>query len=174
MLGVGVYCCVCFVGGYMLYMYMYLIWVSWYLNVLCGCVYCVLFDFYVVEQWKVFDGMICCVYVYDVCEGGVLCVLLSYDVFVVGIGKIIVYIDIYYGCFVMFVLDQQIVEIDVFEIDDLLLCGVMMIMIMLFDEVGGMCVDVVYDGVLFGVLVVDNEIGWQMVLVWFVVLVEVG
>lgn len=41
-----------------------------------------------------------------------------------------------------------------------MLCGVMMIMIMLFDEVGGMWVDVVYDGVLFGVLVVDNEIGW--------------
>jgi len=127
-------------------------------------VYRALLDPNAVTKWKVPDGMSCHVHAFDPREGGLFRISLTYDT-PSATGKTTAHTDTYHGRFVKLVEDKQVVEVDEFETTNPTLRGEMTITITLADaDGGGTDLVALHDGVPPGVLLADNETGWQMAL----------
>ncbi len=134
-------------------------------------VYSALVDANAIAKWKVPTGMTCHVHEFDAREGGSLRISLTYNA-PTGVGKTTAHTDTYHSRFVKLVPNEQVVEVDEFEMADPTLRGEMTITITLTDADGGTDVLAVHDGLPPGVSTADNETGWRMALAKLAALVE--
>src|SRR5262245_23485873 len=108
-------------------------------------------------------GMTSHVHAYDAREGGSFRISLTYDA-PTGAGKTAAQTDTYYGRFVKFVTNEQVVRSVEFETTDPALQGEMTITITLRDRDGGTDVLAVHDNLPPGLSPADNELGWRLSL----------
>src|SRR3712207_3043668 len=78
-------------------------------------VYAALLDQHSAAQWKVPEGMTCRIHEFDAREGGAFRISLTYDQ-PTGTGKTTSHTDTYHGRFAKLVPNEQVVEVDEFEI----------------------------------------------------------
>jgi len=136
-------------------------------------VYSALVDANAIAKWKVPTGMTCHVHEFDAREGGSIRISLTYSA-PTGTGKTTAHSDTYHGRFLKLVPNEQVVEVDEFEMADPTLRGEMTVTITLTDADDGTDVLAVHDGLPPGVSTADNETGWRMALARLAALVEAG
>jgi len=135
-------------------------------------VYRALIDARAVASWKVPDGMVCHVHVFDAREGGALRISLTYGS-PAAAGKTDARTDTYHGRFLRLVPNELVVEADEFETADPALAGEMTITIRLADDgAGGTELEAFHEGLPPGVAPADNEMGWRQSLARLAALVE--
>jgi uncharacterized protein YndB with AHSA1/START domain len=142
-----------------------------HINASRATVYRALLDPRAVTKWKVPDGMVCQIHVFDAREGGRFRISLTYEL-PTSRGKTTATTDTYHGRFVKLVPNEQVVEVDEFETTDPTMSGEMTITFTLSDGDGGTDLVAVHEGLPPGVLPADNEKGWQMALAKLAALVQ--
>jgi uncharacterized protein YndB with AHSA1/START domain len=128
-----------------------------------AAIYRALLDLEAVAVWRVPDGMVSTIHMFEPWEGGRVRVSLTYED-PTRIGKTVSRTDTYHGRFVTLVPNTLVVEVDEFETADPSLHGEMTSTISLRDADDGTELEAMHDGLPPGVAPADNELGWRLAL----------